>query len=101
MVKVAILYGHPANAHRFEAYYVRTHLPLASKMRGVSRLELTKFLAAPDGSKPAFYRMAELTFPSEEQMRSTLSSSEGKLAVGDLPNFATGGVTMMIGVVEG
>jgi uncharacterized protein (TIGR02118 family) len=101
MVKVTILYRHPASAEEFETYYARTHLPLAAKMQGVARLELTRFVAGPDGGTPAFYRMAELYFPSKAQMQTTLGSPEGKAAVADLANFATGGVTTMIGTVEG
>jgi uncharacterized protein (TIGR02118 family) len=101
MMKLAVLYGHPLNTDEFESYYVRTHLPLAAKMPGVARLELTKFLAAPDGGKPAFYRMAELYFATDAQMQATLGSPEGQAAVADLGNFATGGVTLVIGTVQG
>jgi uncharacterized protein (TIGR02118 family) len=100
MIKVTLLYGHPKDAQEFERYYAEKHLPLAAKMKGVGRLELTRFRPAPDGSKPVYYRMAELYFPNEVQMQSTLSSSEGQAAVADLPNFATGGVTMLSGSVE-
>jgi uncharacterized protein (TIGR02118 family) len=44
--------------------------------------------------------MAELYFPNEDQLQATLGSPEGKTAVADLPNFATGGVTMLMGSVE-
>lgn len=100
MKKVPLLYGHPKDSDAFEKYYKETHLPLASKMKGVNKLELTKFLSAPDGEKPAFYRMAELYFSSQSEMEKTLGSPEGKAAVSDLPNFTTGGVTIIIGTVE-
>lgn len=101
MMKVTVLYSHPTSADDFERYYATTHLPLASKMQGVARLELTKFVSAPDGGKPAFYRMAEIYFGTEAQMQTTLGSPEGRAAVGDLANFATGGVTIAIGTVDG
>jgi uncharacterized protein (TIGR02118 family) len=63
----------------------------------VDRLELTKFSSAPDGGKPAFYRMAEAYFSSEAQMNATLGSPEGQATVADLSKFATGGVTIIIG----
>jgi uncharacterized protein (TIGR02118 family) len=100
MLKVTVLYGHPTSSADFEKYYAEIHLPLAAKMQGVARLELTKFVAGPDGGRPAFYRMAELYFPSQAQMQETLGSPEGQATVADLPNFATGGVTMVIGSVE-
>src|SRR5206468_8980946 len=99
--KVTVLYGHPTSTDAFEKYYSGTHLPLAATMKGVARLELTKFVNGPDGGKPAFYRMAEVLFGSEAQMQQTLGSSEGKATVADLGKFATGGVTVLIGSVEG
>lgn len=101
MMKVTVLYGHPTSPEAFEKYYSGTHLPLAAEIKGVARIELTKFTAGPGGTKPAFYRMAELYFATQAQMEQTLGSPEGQAAVADLPNFATGGVTMVIGSVEG
>lgn len=100
MIKATLLYGHPTDTDTFENYYAETHLPITAKMKGVDKLALTKFLSAPDGSKAAYYRMAELFFAGPEQMQETMSSPEGQAAVADLPNFATGGVTMIIGVIE-
>lgn len=100
MIKATLLYGHPTDTDTFEKYYAETHLPIAAKMKGVDKLELTKFLSAPDGSKAAYYRMAELFFAGPAELQETMSSPEGQAAVADLPNFATGGVTMIIGVIE-
>ena len=40
--------------------------------------------------------MAELSFPSQEAMGAALTSPQAQAATGDVPNFATGGVTMFI-----
>jgi uncharacterized protein (TIGR02118 family) len=100
MLKTTLLYGHPEDMEAFENYYATTHLPIASKMKGVVKMEFTKFVSAVDGSKAPYYRMAELYFPGMEEMQETMASPEGQAAVGDLPNFATGGVTVIIGTVE-
>lgn len=100
MLKVTVLFNHPTDAEAFERHYTQTHLPLAGKMQGVSRLELTRFDTSPNGSKPDYYRMAELYFPSQAQLEATLGSPEGKATVEDIANFATGGVKMLIGEVE-
>ena len=100
MIKLTVLYGPPTNVEEFENYYAETHLPIAAKMKGVDRLELTRFTPGPDGGQPAYYRMAELYFPTEEQMEATMSSPEGEATVADLPKFATGGVTVLAGAVE-
>jgi uncharacterized protein (TIGR02118 family) len=100
MIKVTVLYASPTSPEQFEKYYAGIHLPLAAKMKGVARIELTKFVSGPGGEKPAFYRMAELYFTTQEQMEQSLQSPEGQATVADLPKFATGGVTMVIGSVE-
>ena len=100
MMKITVLYGSPTSAEQFEKYYGGTHLPLAAKMKGVARIEFTKFVSGPDGAKPAFYRMAELYFTTQAQMEQALKSPEGQATVADIQNFATGGVTMVIGSVD-
>ena len=99
MMKVIVLYGHPKNTDEFEKYYQNNHLLIASKIKGVDRLELTSFVSDPDGGKPAYYRMAELYFVAQDQMEQSLGSVEGQATVADLENFATGGVTILIGSV--
>ncbi len=100
MNKVTVLYGHPTDTEAFETYYKNKHLPLAAKMKGVAKLELTKIVGAPDGSKPSFYRMAEIYFSDMDQLQKTMGSSEGQATSADLSNFATGGVQVIIGSIE-
>ncbi len=99
MVKLTILYGKPKNAAMFEKYYAETHLPIAGKMQGVRKIELSKVIGTPDGSAPAFYRLADLYFDNPDHMQGVMGSPEGKAAVGDLANFATGGVTVLVSEV--
>ena len=99
MTKITVMYGHPTSSEEFEKYYSTTHLPLAATMNDVVRIELTKFISGPDGTKPASYRMAELYFATRQEMEQTLASPEGKATVADLAKFATGGVTVLIGAV--
>lgn len=99
MIKLTVLYGHPTDVLAFENYYTTTHLPIASKITGHEKLELTKFLSAPDGGKPAYYRMAEFWFSSPEAMQKSMGSREGQATASDLSNFATGGATLMVGAV--
>jgi uncharacterized protein (TIGR02118 family) len=100
MLKVTVLYNDPVNPAEFEGYYAEIHIPLAMKIPGVVRWELTKFLPAPDGAEPPYYRMAEAWFETPEQMQAALGSPEGEAAIADLSKFATGGVTMLVGGVE-
>ncbi len=100
MVKLTALYGHPKDAKAFEAYYADTHMPLVAKMSGVLRHEKSLVVATPGGEAPPYHRMFEGWFESEEALRAALGSPEGQAVVGDLENFATGGVTIFISEVE-
>lgn len=100
MIKLTVLYGHPKDLSACEKYYTNTHLPKAAKMKGHEKMELTKFSGAPDGAKPAYHRMAEFWFASPESMQETMNSHKGEATAKDLSNFATGGVTLLVGAVE-
>jgi uncharacterized protein (TIGR02118 family) len=100
MIKMTVLYGQPKDAAAFEKYYAGTHMPIAGKMQGVRKIELSKVVATPDGSAPAFYRMADLYFDDAGHMKRVMDTPEAKATVADLGNFATGGVTVLISDVE-
>ena len=99
MMKISVLYGEPKDVAAFEKYYAETHLPLASKMQGVNKIELSKVVGTPDGSTPVFYRMADLYFDDADHMKRVLDTPEAKATVADLANFATGGVTVLVSEV--
>ena len=98
-LNLTILYGHPENPEAFETYYANTHLQIADKISGDLRREYTKFLGDPMGGQPAFYRKAEFWFESPEAMQTALGSPEGMAASADLGNFATGGVSFLVGMI--
>ena len=100
MIKATVLYGHPIDPKAFEKYYAETHMPIVAKAKGIMKSEYTKFLPNADNSAPAFYRMAEFYFNEPNEMQQTMNSVEGKAMADDLSNFATGGVTIIVGVVE-
>lgn len=100
MVKVVVLYGQPTDPAAFEDYYTNTHMPLVAKMPNVARSEASRVVATPDGGDPPYYRMFEFWFDSQEDLQAAMSSPEGQETAGDLPNFATGGATLLITQVD-
>ncbi|HYA48839.1 MAG TPA: EthD family reductase, partial [Burkholderiales bacterium] len=64
---VTVIYNWPKDTTAFEKYYAATHLPLVTANQaeiGFVRADLTKFARNLDGTKPAYYRQAELYFKS-------------------------------------
>jgi uncharacterized protein (TIGR02118 family) len=96
MVKLMVLYGKPEDPSAFDAHYAGTHASLAEKVPGLKRFEHGKTLRSPDGSDAPYYYVAELSFDDPEALQAGMSSPEGEAAAGDLANFASGGVTMLV-----
>jgi uncharacterized protein (TIGR02118 family) len=92
---LTVCYGHPTDPAAFDAYYTSTHAPLAEKIPGMTSFTY-RHCASPDGSQPPYFLIAELSFPSQEVMGASLATPEAQAATADVPNFATGGVTIFI-----
>jgi uncharacterized protein (TIGR02118 family) len=100
MVKAVVLYGPPADQDAFERYYADTHAALAKAIPGLQRFEAARGIATPDGSAVPYQRIAELTFNDMGALQAGLESDEGQAAVNDIPNFATGGVTVFFAEID-
>jgi uncharacterized protein (TIGR02118 family) len=96
MVKLVVAYGTPEDSAAFDEYYASTHIPLVHKIPSLRRFEAGKILGTPDGSAAPFYFLAELWFDSAEDLQAAMGSAEGQAAGADVPNFASGGATLMI-----
>lgn len=100
MYKVTVLYGQPTNPAAFEQHYYGTHLPLCAKMQGIKGFTIGKLGALEPGQQSPYYRVASLYVDSPAALHATLTSPEGQAVVGDIANFATGGVTLMVSEEE-
>ncbi|RME36670.1 MAG: EthD family reductase [Planctomycetota bacterium] len=99
MVKLVALYKKPADMEAFERHYREIHTPLAKKIPGLMKLEVSRVFGAPAG-EPKFYLMAELYFENRDAMMAGLNSEEGKAAAKDVVGFAGDLIHMMFAEVE-
>jgi uncharacterized protein (TIGR02118 family) len=98
---LVVSYAQPKDTVAFEKYYAETHLPLLAlhaKEIGATRGELLKFSTFTDGKPAAFYREADLRWDSQAAMEKALESDGWKAVAADIPKFATGGFSVMIGM---
>ncbi len=101
MAIVTVIYNTPKDTAAFEKYYRDVHLPLLTANQqeiGLTRTDFTRFASNLDGSKPAYYRQAELYFPSIEAARRGMATPGFKKVADDLSNVASGGVTGLLAV---
>jgi len=98
---VIVLYNQPKDTAAFEKYYAETHRPLfASHAQeiGVTRVELIRFSPSADGKPAPIYREADLRWDSKEARDKGMATAGFKAVAGDLPAFATGGFTVLLGM---
>ena len=101
---VTVIYNTPKDSAAFEQYYSANHLPLVGKVQqeiGFTRADLVRFESALDGSAPAEYRQATLCFNSMDELKKGIATPGFKQVGDDLGNFATGGLTALIGEQPG
>ena len=96
---LTVLYHHPDDPEAFDAYYAETHAPLASTMPGLRSYVSTKPGPDPEGNPPQEYLVATLVFDDRAAFGAAVRSEQGRSAVADVANFASGGAAMLIGEV--
>ena len=97
---VVVLYNQPKDTAAFEKYYAEKHVPLFTSHAqeiGVTRAELVRFSPGTDGKPAAVYREADLRWDSKEARDRGMATAGFKAVAGDIPNFATGGFTVLLG----
>ena len=60
MYRLTVLYGRPTDPDAFDAYYRDVHLPIASRMRGLTRWTLTWVKAQNGEDVPPIHLIADL-----------------------------------------
>ncbi len=88
--RVIVLYATPPDPAAFDAYYLSTHVPIASKMPGLRSFLVSRGgVTTPGAASPPYHFLAELHFDSLDAVNAALGSPEGAAAVADIPNFAS------------
>ncbi|HEX3441694.1 MAG TPA: EthD family reductase [Pseudolabrys sp.] len=96
MAQLVVLYKTPANPAAFDKYYSETHVPLAKKMPGLKRYEISQGTVASPAGESGIHLVAILTFDSLAAIQSGVGSPEGQAAVDDLKNFAGAGADVLM-----
>jgi len=95
-VKVVIIFPRPQDEPAFEKAYLNDHVPLVeSKLEGVTRLVLTKITGSPQG-KVSAYRIAEVYFPSMNDLETSIASDGGKEVIAHAHTISSGGPPLIL-----
>lgn len=96
MAHVVVMYKTPKDAAAFDEHYFKTHVPLAKKMPGLRKFEVSQGSVATPAGPSAFHLIATLYFDDLAAVKASFASAEGKAAAADVQKFATGGADMVL-----
>jgi uncharacterized protein (TIGR02118 family) len=96
MAHVVVMYKTPKDTAAFDKYYFETHVPIAKKIPGLRKYEVSKGPVATPAGPSGFHLIATLHFDNMAAVQAGFGSPEGKAAGADVPKFATGGADMLL-----
>jgi uncharacterized protein (TIGR02118 family) len=94
MAKLLVLYKKPKSTEAFDKHYASVHIPLAKKIPGLKKYDISKGGVGGPAGPSEVHLVATLYFESLDALKAGLASPEGKAAAGDLANFADGGADL-------
>jgi uncharacterized protein (TIGR02118 family) len=94
MAKLLVLYKTPKSTDAFDKHYASVHIPLAKKIPGLKKYEISTGAVRNPVGASAIHLVATLHFDSLDALKAGLASPEGKATAGDLANFADGGAEL-------
>ena len=94
MATLIAMYGAPKDPEAFDAYYFGTHVPIAKRLPGLRKYEVSVGEIGTPAGPAKTHLIAILHFDSTADIMTALESPEGQAAAADIANFADGGADL-------
>jgi uncharacterized protein (TIGR02118 family) len=88
MAGMVVIYKKPADVKAFEKHYFETHIPLAKKIPGLRKYEISRGSVTIVAGPPDVYMIGMLHFDDLEAMKKGFASPEGQATRADRQNYA-------------
>ena len=96
MAQLVVMYKTPKDVAAFDAHYFGKHIPIAKKIPGLRKYDVSSgTVGTPAGPAP-FHLIATLHFDTLADIQKAFGSPEGIAAAADVQTFATGGADMLM-----
>src|ERR1700733_12612638 len=96
MARLLVMYKKPSDAAAFDKHYTEKHIPLAKKIPGVKKYEISRGAVATPAGPSNYPLIAVLQFDDVAAIQTAFASPEVQAAVADLQTFATGGADIFM-----
>jgi uncharacterized protein (TIGR02118 family) len=84
MARLMVLYKTPKDAAAFDHYYFETHVPIAKKLPGLRKFEVSQGGIGSPAGDPGVHRIAILHFDDMAAIQAAFASAEGRATVADV-----------------
>jgi len=95
MASLVVFYKKPADPQAFDRYYFETHIPLAKKLPGLRKYEVSQGPIVNPAASTDIHLAAMLTFDDAAAVMRAYESPEGQATAADVQKIATAGVDIV------
>jgi uncharacterized protein (TIGR02118 family) len=88
MARMVVIYSTPANPSAFDEHYFNVHVPLAKRLPGLRRYEVSRQPIVTPAGDPEPYLIATLHFDDLAAIRSAFATPEGQACAADRRRLA-------------
>jgi uncharacterized protein (TIGR02118 family) len=96
MARLVVLYKTPKDAAAFDKHYFGTHIPIANKIPGLRKYEVSHGPVATPAGPSDFHLIATLQFDNMAAIQKAFASPEGQAAAADVQSFTTDPPLMLL-----
>jgi uncharacterized protein (TIGR02118 family) len=96
MARLVVMYGTPKDPQAFNKHYFETQVPIAKKIPGLRKYEVSRGPVVTPAGPSKFHLIATLHFDDMQAVQNAFASPQGQAAAADVAIFATGGVDMFL-----
>lgn len=83
MARMVVIYKTPKDAAAFDKHYVEAHVPLARKLQGLRKYEVSRGPIVTPAGGPPFHMVATLHFDSLAAIQAAFATPEGRACAAD------------------
>jgi uncharacterized protein (TIGR02118 family) len=96
VASIFVMYKTPEDPAAFDKYYFETHVPIAKKIPGLRRYEVSHGPVPTPAGPSGVHLIANLHFDDLAAIQNAFASVQGQAAGADVQNFATGGADILL-----
>jgi uncharacterized protein (TIGR02118 family) len=88
MARMVVIYRTPKDVEAFDRHYFQTHIPLAKKLPGLRKYEISRGPVTVLAGSPDVYLIGTVHFDDLDAMKKAFASAEGQAAAADRRIYA-------------